>query len=476
MLDRTDAPRTQTGESAEPIRRSAARRLGRGVLQAVLMLVVLGGSYAVMEAMVSSRPSRAPRVFEPTVYTVETVAVAHTANQPMIHVYGQIETARSVDLRALVSGEVVEMLPGLAAGRRVAKGDVLVRVDPFAYEGALVEAKANLAAVKAAIAEIDARLIAEREQLAGADDQLTLARTDLERATSLADTGTLTSKQVEDRKLILSQREQAVSLRRNNILVAEAQRAQQQANADRLEWKLREAARNLADTALTAPFDGIISEETAGLGRSVSTNDVVASLYDDKALEAHFALTTAQYGRMATDSDPLVGRPIQIVWTVGGADYRYRGTVDRIGAKVTAERGGVDVYASIETADYAVQLRPGAFVALNVPDRTWPDTVRLPETALHDLDHVFTVADGKLVRSPVDVVAYDGEDVIVRTSLDEGARVMVTRLTEATEGLSVRAPGEVLPASAAKPESSAGDGKPRGRSGGSRAARRGLGG
>jgi hypothetical protein len=28
-----------------------------------------------------------------------------------------------------------------------------------------------------------------------------------------------------------------------------------------------------------------------------------------------------------------------------------------------------------------VQLRPGAFVALTVPDRIWPQTFRLPETA-----------------------------------------------------------------------------------------------
>jgi hypothetical protein len=55
----------------------------------------------------------------------------------------------------------------------------------------------------------------------------------------------LTDKQVDDRRLIVSQREQAVSQRRNNILIAEAQRTQQEANAERLEWKLREAQRRL---------------------------------------------------------------------------------------------------------------------------------------------------------------------------------------------------------------------------------------
>jgi hypothetical protein len=37
-----------------------------------------------------------------------------------------------------------------------------------------------------------------------------------------------------------------------------------------------------------------------------------------------------------------------------------------------------------------VQLRPGAFVALTVPDRIWRSTFRLPETAdAVNSDHVF---------------------------------------------------------------------------------------
>jgi multidrug efflux pump subunit AcrA (membrane-fusion protein) len=91
----------------------------------------------------------------------------------------------------------------------------------------------------------------------------------------------LTDKEVDARRLIVSQREQASSQRRNNILIAEAQRTQQEANAERLEWKIREAQRRLEQTALIAPFDGIISDETVETGRSVNANEVVASIYDD---------------------------------------------------------------------------------------------------------------------------------------------------------------------------------------------------
>ena len=440
MLDKTDK-RLDAPAEAQPAEPARSRRVFlRPLVQFALMALVLAAAWVAMDRLMSSQKERTPRAFTPLVYTVETTPAERADNRPDIRLYGQVEAGRNVDLRAVVGGDVVDIHPDLAAGRRVSAGTVLMRIDPFAYEGALVEARANLAATRAAIAEIDARLASEREQLEAADAQLELGKADLERALSLVDTGALTDKEVDARRLVLSQREQASSQRRNNILIAEAQRSQQEANAERLEWKVREAERRLADTAVVAPFDGIVSEESVEAGRSVSANEVVASIYDDSALDVKFTLTNAQYGRMATDADPLVGRKVDVTWTVGGMSYAWLATIDRIGARVAAERGGVEVFARIEQADRPVELRPGAFVSLTVPDRTWPQTFRVPETAVRDSDHVFIVVDGKLQRRDVRLIAWDGEDAIIDGDLEDGDKVLVTRLTEATEGVNVREP------------------------------------
>ncbi|MGJ8569710.1 MAG: efflux RND transporter periplasmic adaptor subunit [Hoeflea sp.] len=445
MLDkadnRLDLPTDHQRAEYVPARRGFLRPL----LQFALMALVLAGAWVAMDRLAASKKERTPRAFTPLVYTVETKTAKRADNRPDIRLYGQVDTGRNVDLRTAVSGDVVEIHPDLVAGLRVAQGTVLLRIDPFAYEGALVEARANLASTRAAIAEIDARLASEREQLEAADAQLQLGRADLDRALSLAGSGALTDKEVDARRLILSQREQASSQRRNNILIAEAQRTQQEANVERLEWKVREAERKLQDTAIVAPFDGIISEESIETGRSVNANEVVASIYDDTALDVKFTLTNAQYGRMATDADPLIGRDVKLSWSVGGIDYIWPATIDRIGARVTAERGGVEVYARIGEAENPVQLRPGAFVSLTVPDRTWSQTFRLPETALRDSDHVFLVVDGKLERRDVRLIAWDGENAILDGDLNEGDTVLVTRLTEASQGVSVREPASETP-------------------------------
>lgn len=447
MLDKADKPLDVPLEPSRDRRPSARRGFLWPLVQFALMALVLAGAWLAMQSLAASKRERTPRPFTPLVYTVETATAERADNRPDIRLYGQVETGRNVDLRTTVSGDVVEIHPDLVAGRRVAEGTVLLRIDPFAYEGALVEARANLASTRAAIAEIDARLASEREQLEASDAQLELGRADLARALSLADSGALTDKEVDARRLIVSQREQASSQRRNNILIAEAQRTQQEANAERLQWKIREAQRRLEQTALIAPFDGIISDETVETGRSVNANEVVASIYDDTALDVKFTLTNAQYGRMATDADPLVGRQVELGWSVGGTQYTWPAVIDRIGARVTAERGGVEVFARIGEADNPVQLRPGAFVSLTVPDRVWLRTFRLPETAVRNSDHVFVVVDGKLERRAVRLIAWDGEDAIVDGSLENGDTVLVTRLTEATEGVRVREPSIAVTAS-----------------------------
>lgn len=457
MLDRAD--NRDIHLTAEQPAEVDPRRRGflRPIAQIGLMALVLAGGWTGMQYLANSRVDPVRKPFSPLVYTVDTTSAVLADNRPVIRLYGQVDTGRSVELRAAVSGDVVEIHPDLVAGRRVAAGTVLLRIDPFLYEGAVVEARANLASARAAISEMDARLASEREQMQAAQAQLELARSDLDRALSLADSGTLTDKQLDDRRLILSQRDQAVSQRRNNILITEAQRAQQEANASRLEWKLREAQRKLEDTAVIAPFDGVISDESIEAGRTVNANEMVASIYDDTALEARFTLTNAQYGRMATDDDPLLGRKVEVSWSVGGADYVWPATIDRIGARVAAERGGVEVFARIEAANNPVQLRPGAFVALTVPDRIWRSTFCLPETAIRSSDHVFVVQDGVLVRRDVRLVAWDGEDAIVQGDLADGEEVLVTRLTEASEGVKVRKPGqrEALTEAPADPASSA---------------------
>lgn len=429
-------PELQSDVSHQP-RHSRLMIFARAVAQLCIMIAVLGGSVYAMNWLIATAPEKPNRPSFRTVYSIAASEVRLADHRPTIRVFGQATAARSVDLKALVGGQIVEVNPAVRAGATIKKGTKLLEIDRFDYEIALSEAQINLAQTTAAVAEIDARLASERDQLEIAREQLILAERDLERAKALEESGSVTAKFVEDRTLIVIQRRQAVNQRENNILVADAQKSQQLTALERLGWKIKQAERKLQDTILRAPFDSVVRSSTAELGKTVSTNEVLFSIYSADNLESRFTVTDAQYGRMATDTDPLIGRPISAIWTIGGVDHEYSGEVVRIGSDIVSDRGGVEIFASLGSAEANPKMRPGAFLEISVVDRVYPDAARLPESAVYDSDTVYAVVEGVLEPRSVRVLAYDGQSVIVDGEITDGSLIMTTRLSEVGAGLAV---------------------------------------
>ncbi len=409
----------------------------RAVAQIIIMIAVLAGSVYAMNWMVSTTPERSKRPPFSSVYAIAAETVSLKDHRPTIRVFGQATAARSVDLKALVGGEIVSVNTAVRAGARLSEGEKLLEIDRFDYEIALAEANTNLAQTQATIAEIDARLASESDQLGIAREQLVLAQKDLERAKSLEQSGSVTAKSVEDRMLITIQRRQAVNQRENNILIAKAQKTQQVTALERLDWKIKQAERKLDDTVLRAPFDSIVRSTSAEIGKTVNTNETLFSIYSADSLEARFTVTDAQYGRIAADADPLIGRPISAIWTIGGADREFSGEIVRVGSDIVSDRGGVEIFASLDMPATGLSMRPGAFLEISVTDRLYPKSVLLPESAIYGSDTVYVVVDGKLEPRSVRILAYDGQNVVVDGDLKDGNMVMTTRLSDVGPGLAV---------------------------------------
>lgn len=452
MLDRADNSKTSkaiknieaisTKNRASLLSESTRWKLLRAVGQFVLMLAILGGGFLGMNALIASKPEKPGRPIFPRVYTVETIIAKSADHQPKISLYGEIVAARSVDLRSLVSGQVISVSQKLKSGGMVTKGEALVKIDRFNYEGQLREANANAAETKARIQENEAGVRLETARLVSVKEQLALAQKDLDRIQQLRKRGTATSKQVEDKTLILSQRRQSVEQSEVNIITANAKLAQQQAALVRLTWKIELSERNLKDTILVAPFSGIIRSTKVQVGKLVGANDVLVSMYQSDLLEARFVLTDERFGRIQADKDGLINRPVNVIWTVGGKKYSYNAAIDRIGAEIASTRGGVEVFANIEQNNANIALRPGAFVDINLADRTFENHISLPDTALYNGDTIYIVERKKLVGKKVSVASFDGESVLIESGISAGDVVLTTRISEVSNGLRVRKEGD----------------------------------
>ncbi len=457
---------------------------GLKVALPIFALFVGVSSYLTLK---SNRPPPPKPQKHETVQPVRTKLIHLSSHQPALKLYGEIKTGRKLELRTLVAGKVLETGERFREGALVKKGDLLLRVDPFSYAGAVVEASANMVEARARLKENAVQAKAEETSIKYAVEQLRLAKRDLERAKKLMRKGSVTRQGGDQRALIVSQRRQALDTKRANLAILRAKAEQQAANIKSLKWRLQQAKRNQRDTQLKAPFSGYINEINANVGKLLNVNDRVAVLLDANWMEAVFTLSDRQYGRLLESSDSaavgqrikssdsgavgqgikssdsaavgqgikssnstavgqrktpkggLIGRQIKVTWKLGATDLTYKAVVERIGAQISSESGGVTVYARLLNPSHPQPIRAGAFVDVKVPDRLYHKVARLPQTALYGRTKVYVVGPDKRLRERlVTRHAIDGEFVLVSGALADDERVVVTRMSVIGEGMKVQ--------------------------------------
>lgn len=415
---------------------SRLRRIGMGVAKVLLPVIVVAAAVAGYRTLVATKPEVPSRLAQERVFQIDAVTARFENRQPVLRLFGEVVAGREVELRALVSGEIVGVTPDLRVGATIPAGSEVIRIDEFSYRGAVVEAEANLREAEAGLQEIEANIQSERDALESAREQLELAIRDRDRAVELQARGNISDQTVEVRELSVSERRQSVRQRENNVTIQTARAEQRRAQIARLEWEVEKAERDLQNTSLRTPFEGIVSEENADVGRMVSTNDLVVRLSKKSDLEVAFTLSDAQFGRLIADGESLVGRSLEVFWNVGNAPVMLSGTVKRIAPQIEAATGGVAVFAEVANID-GTPLRPGAFVEVRIPDQMYENVLVIPEPALFPNDTVYAVEDGRLSPREIDVVGYDGTGILVRGDIDDGMPVLITPLSEAGAGLRV---------------------------------------
>jgi membrane fusion protein, multidrug efflux system len=444
-----DAPRVGTGEGdnrdtvprspAEPVAaRSLSTRIIRGFFQLLLPFAVIAAGVGGYNYLKSTKPPTPKRLAKPTVFAVNAIPVRFANVRPKLVLFGNTVAGRKVEIRSLVAGQVVSTSDSLRDGGTIPVGATILTIDPFNFKSTLAETKAQAAEATAKIQEYKASIANERSNLVFAKEQVKLARTDLDRAVPLSRRGTVSKRTVDDRRLTVSQRLQAIALIENNIKVWEARIAQQQAALIRLETAGRRAEQRLAETKLKAPFNAYVTDVGAQVGRMLSVNDRVATLIDLDWIEIAFTVTDRQFGRLARGEGGINGREVEVRWNIGDKPIIYRAKIDRVGANVLSEAGGVQVYARVENPAKGVGLHPGAFVELRVPDTEFTDVARLPSAAVFNGNTVYVIAEGKLSARKIAIVSTSGSDVLVRGNIKAGERIMSTRLSLPGDGVRVR--------------------------------------
>lgn len=403
------------------------RRSLMGVFLLSVTLVLLAWAGNMVREAVTARLNEEPRSFpqRERVLAVNVVTLEPQTMTPVLTVFGELRSQRTLDLRSATGGTVLQASDALVEGGVVTAGQLLLSIDPVEAQAALDSVRADLQDAQAELRDAERSLLLEQDEVSAAQEQADLRTQALTRSRDLQDRGVGTAASVETAELAVSSALAAVLTRRQALASAQARIDQATTRLARARISVSEAERDLADTELFAAFDGVLADVTVSPGGRVTANELFAQLVDPTRLEVSFRVSTSQYARLLNSDGTLITAPVRVGLDVSGVNLLAEGRITREGASVGAGQTGRLLFASL---DASPGFRPGDFVTVSIDEPELSQVALVPATAVAADGTVLVVGEeDRLQAANVDRLRSQGDDVIIAVAGLAGQTIVAER-------------------------------------------------
>ena len=363
---------------------------------AVLLAITLAGIAIVQEASVA-RASVPPSAPPPMPVSVATVTESDIAAWEEFS--GRLEAVERVDIRSRVAGVV--QATHFREGALVAKGALLVSIDPAPYEAEVARAEAQTVAAQA---------------------RVTHASNEHARARRLWDDKAIAQRELDDRENVLREAEA-------NLKAAQAQ--------------LQTTRLSLGYTQVRAPVAGRIGKLEVTVGNLIAAGPgapVLVTLVSVSPIYASFdadekTVAGALKG-LTGGARPAVERiPVQM-GTSATSDTPYAGQLQLIDNQVDPRSGTVRVRAVFDNKDGS--LMPGQFARIRMGQPQTARTLLVSERAVgtdQDKKYVLVVGAGDKTEYRTVTLGASVEGLrTVLSGLKPGERIVVNGLQRVRPG------------------------------------------
>src|SRR5713101_525581 len=281
----------------------------------------------------------------------------------VVEATGTINAVTTVQVGSQVSGTISRLNADFNS--RVKKGQVVAQIDPSLFEGALLQAKADLANAKA-------NLVASQANLEKAQATAVQTKADYERTSGLTKEGVMSQQQLDLAKANADSADAAVSAAKATITQAIAQAQQKQA-------AVTVAQTNLDYTTIHAPIDGTVIARNVDVGQTVAASLLAPTLFTI-ALD----LTKIQVYASTDESDVGMIRTGQVVSFKVDAYPKdtFSGRVSQVRMNATTVQNVVTYNTVIDFDNPDLRLFPGMTAYITIPVATAKNVLRVPNGAL----------------------------------------------------------------------------------------------
>ncbi len=384
-------------------------------------IVVVSVALAALLISLAPEPTRIEQ--PPQVPFVQTGPVSAGSGSIPVFGSGTVRPGAEVAVVPQVGGRVVWVDPGFKSGGRVRASQTVFRIEEVHYRFRVLEAEATVAASRAAF-------LREQEQASIARSQFELYAAPRGDETPPADA--------------------------NPLALREPQLNAARAALSRDEARLADARLALSKTRITAPFNGLVRDESVNVGQVVSPGQPVGRLIASDAAEVVVPLSDSDAAMIPGLWDLNAGdgkRDVsaRVIARYGEARYAWQGYVDRAEASLDEQTRTIDVIVRVPdpltagaptdgnaSPGSSPPLLVGEFVEVEIEGLVLERYFKVPRASLKPGNEVWMVKAGVVKLVPVRVLQRADDKVFVTGSLEHGLAVITGGVQFATEGMPVQ--------------------------------------
>ena len=387
------------------------------IAAAVLLALIAAGCSKTDTAQARGRDASAKPI------KVETVK--EETMKRAVELVGTLAAVDQVTISSEADGKVSRILADL--GDRVKAGQPLIQVDREKQQYNFDQQRASLEKALAQLGAPDAQHLPEPErtpdvQKAAAD--LAQAKQAHDRASQLFKRTLIPQQTLDDAATTLQSKQASYDLSLQN---AKNLRASIQAS----EASMKLADRQLRDTDIRAPFDGIVEKRLVNLGELVKTQMPVIAIVRVDPLKVIAEIPE----KMA----PWIkeGQPVQLL-VDAYPERTFIGKVSRISPAVNAATRAFPFEALVPNHD--ATLKPGTFARVHIESGKVDTVLTLPYSTMqyrYGVNRVFVVDGDKLAGRELKVGDRLGERIEIISGVHAGDRVASSDIDKLVDGQKV---------------------------------------
>lgn len=357
---------------------------------------------------------------------VTTAPVVERSTNRGVEVVGSLEAEDEVTVSSQGSGNLDEISVDL--GTVVRRGQVIARIDQR-------ELKLKVDQAEGTLHQAEARLGIKRGEKIDSQKQpdvrlafaaLERARYDLNASRNLAESGDISKQQLDVYQKTVDQAEARYQAALENVRNLEAIIEEKRAALDL-------AKKQLTDTAIISPINGVVKEKVASRGEYLQPGKPIVTIVQINPLRLKLQVPEAFAA--------AIGRGQVVTLKVDSfPDREFKGLINRINPSMDEKNRSL--MAEGQVTNESGLLRPGMFARAQIVSDKKGTALMVPEKAVVSLagvNKVFVVDGGRAVERLVKLGARDGSLVEILEGIKSGERVITTNAEQLHDGASISA-------------------------------------